>query len=126
MPAHHGKFQSCIAIATMMPVNAATEPTERSMWPAMMTITIPIARIRMYEYCWTMLMMFPGWRVLPPVQIWKNTMMMMSAPRIPNCFSDPPPPNRLRRSRMLNPLFFSVTGALMRRQLSVRTKSCFA
>jgi hypothetical protein len=36
-----------MAIATTMPTNAAMEPTERSMWPAMITSTIPIARIRM-------------------------------------------------------------------------------
>ena len=33
--------------ATVAPTNAATDPTDRSMWPAMITITIPIARIRM-------------------------------------------------------------------------------
>ena len=26
------------------PVRATTEPTERSMWPAMITMTMPIAR----------------------------------------------------------------------------------
>ncbi len=29
------------------PMRATTEPTDRSMWPAMMIITMPIARIRM-------------------------------------------------------------------------------
>ena len=47
MPNGHANPQSAIAVATTMPTNAATEPTERSMWPAMITITIPIARIRM-------------------------------------------------------------------------------
>ena len=42
-----GRFHSDIDFATMMPVNAATDPTDRSMWPMMMTITMPIARIRM-------------------------------------------------------------------------------
>ena len=36
-----------MAMATTMPTNAATEPTDRSMWPAMITITMPMARIRM-------------------------------------------------------------------------------
>jgi hypothetical protein len=31
----------------MAPMNPAIDPTERSMCPAMMTMTIPIARIRM-------------------------------------------------------------------------------
>ncbi len=31
----------------MMPVTAATDPTDRSMWPAMITSTMPIARMRM-------------------------------------------------------------------------------
>ncbi len=39
--------QSAMVLATTMPMNAATEPTDRSMWPAMMTMTIPMARIRM-------------------------------------------------------------------------------
>lgn len=47
MPSHHGIPQSRIARATMMPVTAATDPTDRSMWPAMITSTMPIARMRM-------------------------------------------------------------------------------
>jgi hypothetical protein len=41
-----GRSQRDIASATDAPTNALTEPTERSMWPAMMTITMPMARIR--------------------------------------------------------------------------------
>jgi hypothetical protein len=33
-----------IAMATTMPTNAAIDPTDRSMWPAMMTSTMPMAR----------------------------------------------------------------------------------
>ena len=51
MASGQGRFQSAIALATTMPTNAATEPTDRSMWPATITITMPMARIRMYEYC---------------------------------------------------------------------------
>ena len=47
MPSGHANPQSAIAVATTIPTNAATEPTERSMCPAMITITIPIARMRM-------------------------------------------------------------------------------
>ena len=47
MASGHGTSYRVIAMATVAPTNAATDPTDRSMWPAMMTITIPIARIRM-------------------------------------------------------------------------------
>lgn len=47
MPAHHGMPKSRMAIATTMPTTAATDPTDRSMWPAMITRTMPIERIRM-------------------------------------------------------------------------------
>ena len=40
-----GKCQLAIEVATMIPTKAAMDPTERSMWPAIMTITIPMARI---------------------------------------------------------------------------------
>lgn len=36
-----------ISTAATPPMNAVIEPTDRSMWPAMMTIIMPIARIRM-------------------------------------------------------------------------------
>ncbi len=44
-----GQGMSCSTISTaaMAPMNAVSEPTERSMWPAMMTSIMPIARIRM-------------------------------------------------------------------------------
>ena len=47
MPTGQPTSASRITLATMMPVNAATEPTDRSMCPAMITMTMPIARIRM-------------------------------------------------------------------------------
>jgi hypothetical protein len=47
MASGHGMFQSRIAVATTMPVKAATEPTDRSMCPAMITMTMPMARMRM-------------------------------------------------------------------------------
>ncbi len=78
-----------MAFATTMPVNAATDPTERSMCPMMMTITMPIARIRMYEYWLTTLMRFPEDSVSPvPLKIhvstWKTTRMTTRLPRMPN------------------------------------------
>ena len=47
MPRGHAIPQSAMVLATTMPTNAATEPTDRSMCPAMITITMPIARTRM-------------------------------------------------------------------------------
>ncbi len=47
MPTHHGMPQSRMAIATVMPTKAATDPTDRSMCPAMITSTMPIAITRM-------------------------------------------------------------------------------
>ena len=47
MPSHHGQPHCTIMTPVAAPMNAATEPTDRSMWPAMMIITMPIARIRM-------------------------------------------------------------------------------
>ena len=44
---YQGSPQSRMKRATQTPTKAATEPTERSMWPAMMTSTMPMARIRM-------------------------------------------------------------------------------
>ena len=43
----HGTSCSIIRIAASAPTNAASEPTDRSMCPAMITITMPIARTRM-------------------------------------------------------------------------------
>ncbi len=44
---HHGQPHCTTITPVAAPTNAATEPTDRSMWPAMMIITMPIARIRM-------------------------------------------------------------------------------
>ena len=44
---HHGSPSCTANTPEHAPTKAATEPTERSMWPAMITITMPIARTRM-------------------------------------------------------------------------------
>jgi hypothetical protein len=44
---HQGRPHWTANTPETAPTNAATDPTERSMWPAMITITIPIARTRM-------------------------------------------------------------------------------
>ena len=43
MATGHGTSNTYIDCATTMPTKAATEPTERSMWPATMTMTMPTA-----------------------------------------------------------------------------------
>ncbi len=42
---NQGRPHWFIAIAAIAPTMATTEPTDRSMWPAMITMTMPIARI---------------------------------------------------------------------------------
>ena len=41
----HGRCMSRIEMATTPPMNATIEPTDRSMCPATMTISMPMARI---------------------------------------------------------------------------------
>ena len=47
MAAHQAQPQCTIMTPATAPMKPAMDPTERSMWPAMMTITMPMARIRM-------------------------------------------------------------------------------
>ena len=61
--AHHGSLGNqshplccngrTAKIPDIAPIKHATEPTERSMCPAIMIITMPIARTRMYPFCTT-------------------------------------------------------------------------
>mgnify|MGYP006912542273 CR=1 FL=1 len=64
-------------------MNAATEPTERSMWPATITITMPMARIRMYPFCTIRLEMFCGRSRMPWVRIENSTTTAMRAMKMP-------------------------------------------
>ena len=66
---HHGRPHCTANTPEQAPTNAATEPTDRSMWPAMMTITMPIARTRMYPFCTTRFEMFCGRSRMPSVRI---------------------------------------------------------
>ena len=50
MASHQGKPTSRMSTPETAPTKAATEPTDRSMWPATITITMPIARIKMYPF----------------------------------------------------------------------------
>jgi hypothetical protein len=45
----------------------------------MITMTMPIASTRMYEYCRTMLVMLPGLRSTPSVRTANNAMMATKA-----------------------------------------------
>ena len=47
MPTHHGAPFWMTRTAETAPVRATTEPTDRSMCPAMITRTMPIASTRM-------------------------------------------------------------------------------
>ena len=47
MPTHHGQPFWMTRTAETAPVSATTEPTDRSMCPAMITMTMPMARTRM-------------------------------------------------------------------------------
>ncbi|CNL31784.1 Uncharacterised protein [Mycobacterium tuberculosis] len=102
------------------------------MCPMMMTITMPIARIRMYEYWLTTLMRFPDDSVSPVpftihVSTWKTTRMTTRLPRMPNWRSVevPPPPNIFVMSLKWKPRFAVVESVVMR-LLSGSRRSCCA
>ena len=69
--------------AETAPVSATTDPTDRSMCPPMMTIIMPIARIRMYEYCRTMFVTLPGLSSTPSVRMVNSPTMATNATKIP-------------------------------------------
>ncbi len=83
MASHHGQPQCCIMIATTPPMKPTIEPTDRSMWPAMMTMTMPAARIITYAFCWIRLATLFGSRSLPSVMISKSRTIAKSAPTMP-------------------------------------------
>ncbi|MET3800547.1 hypothetical protein ABID70_000502 [Clavibacter michiganensis] len=56
----HGSPHSFMLSAATAPTVATTEPTDRSMWPAMITMTMPIARISTYAFCWMRFATLPG------------------------------------------------------------------
>jgi len=51
----------------MPPVKPASEPADRSMWPVIITMTIPMARIEVNTDCLNRLDRFRGLRKVPPV-----------------------------------------------------------
>ena len=64
-------------------MNAATDPTDRSMWPATMTSTMPIASTRMYPFCTIRFEMFCGRSRMPLVVIVKNSTTAIRAMKMP-------------------------------------------
>ncbi len=95
MAAGQGRSHSVIDLATRMPVKAATEPTERSMCPATITMSMPMARIRMYEFCWNSAIRLSDRSVSPSVQIWKIKTIATRVKIIPNWRAlEVVPPNR--------------------------------
>ncbi len=103
--------QSRMVMATTTPAKAATDPTERSIWPAMITSTMPIARIRMYALPLNRLMTLVGVRVLPPVCHWKKRISAIRAKIIPNCRVLPP--NIRLREFMVRPRGFGQADFLL-------------
>ena len=83
--APQGRSQTFILIAATAPTMATIEPTDRSMCPAMMTITIPMARMSTYAFCWMRLLTLPGYNRRPSVRIWNNATMITNAARRPYC-----------------------------------------
>ncbi len=80
---HQGRPQVTAKTPEQAPTKAATEPTDRSMWPAMMTITMPIARTRMYPFCTTRLEMFCGRSRMPSVRNANSATTAISAMKMP-------------------------------------------
>ena len=80
----HGTWWFATAPATTMPTKAATEPTDRSMCPAMITSAMPTARISTYAFSVTMLMMLSGVSSIPPVSTWNSSSRKTRAMVIPN------------------------------------------
>ena len=78
---------SCLVIrmAATAPTNAATEPTERSMCRATITITMPMARIRIWAFWTTRLETLSGLSSTPSVVIWKRMTSTARAMIIPYC-----------------------------------------
>ena len=69
---NHGTSCLVIRIAQTAPTNAATEPTDRSMWRATITITMPMARIRIWAFWTTRLETLIGLSSTPSVVIWNR------------------------------------------------------
>ena len=104
-----------MSTAAIAPVTATTEPTDRSMCPAMMIRIIPIARIRMYEFCTMMFEMFCGCSNAPSVSTANSTMISANATKMPlwRRFSEnrvDGPPAGLPR---LTPSALTATSALV-------------
>ena len=85
----HGMSHLVIMIAATAPTKAATEPTDRSMWRAMMTMTMPIARIRIDAFWVSRLVTLSGRSSTPSVLIWKNTTIATRAMTMPYCLTLP-------------------------------------
>src|SRR5690606_5281667 len=69
--------------AASAPTKAATEPTDRSIWPATMISNMPTAMMTMWLFCRNRLVRLTGRNRMPPVTTWKKAIMMISANRMP-------------------------------------------
>src|SRR6266545_659913 len=80
---NHGTSCLVIKIAPTAPTNAATEPTDRSMWRATTTSTIPMARIRIWAFWTTRLETLSGLSRMPSVVIWNRITIAAKAMIMP-------------------------------------------
>ena len=80
---HQGRPQLTAKTPEQAPTNAATDPTDRSMWPAMMTITMPIASTRMYPFWTIRFEMFCGRSRMPLVRIVNSSTTAIRAMKMP-------------------------------------------
>src|SRR6478735_480344 len=70
-------------IAQRPPTNATTDPTDRSMCPATITMTMPIASTMTYAFCWMRLATLFGYSRRPSVSTWKSRTMTSRAATMP-------------------------------------------
>ena len=74
-----------IMIAPAAPTKAATDPTERSMCRATITMTMPMARIRIWAFWTTRFETLSGLSSTPSVVIWNSSTIAARAMIMPYC-----------------------------------------
>ena len=77
--AHQGKFHFWNAMAMTIPQKPATEPTDKSIWPMTMTISIPMARISTYALPDKRFWKLEGVIIFPSEAILKKTISAINA-----------------------------------------------
>src|SRR5215203_3054471 len=67
-----------------MAIRPTSDPTDRSMLRDTMTRTIPVAMIATPDACTASVIMFVGWKNLPPLRIWNVNRIAARATSMPN------------------------------------------